>query len=74
MMPIVDGLASEFSGRAAVEKLDADQQENVQLQADYGVRGHPSFVFLDADGEAVQTFLGPQDEETLRQALTAVAP
>lgn len=74
MTPIVDGLTEEFEGRVAVERLDASVPENVQLQAEYGVRGHPSFVVLSGEGRPVQTFLGPQPEETLREAMSAVAP
>ena len=72
MAPIVDGLSDEFEGRAAVLQLNAAEQANVELQARYGVRGHPSFVTLDGDGRAVQRFFGPQAEEILRLALEQV--
>ena len=71
MTPIVNGLAEEFDGRVAVHQLNAAEQANIQLQNEYGLRGHPAFVILDAGGRALQTFLGPQPEETLRQAMTA---
>jgi thioredoxin-like negative regulator of GroEL len=74
MTPIVNGLADEFAGRVVVEQLNAAEPANVQLQNGYGVRGHPSFVILDTDGRSIQTFLGPQSEEILRQAMKAVAP
>jgi thioredoxin-like negative regulator of GroEL len=72
MKPIVDGLSTEFEGRAAVVQLNAAVPANEALQARYNVRGHPSFVVLDADGQAVQRFFGPQTEELLRQALEDV--
>ncbi len=72
MSPIVDGLESEFSGQAEVLQLDADETENAQLQQQYGMRGHPTFAVLDRNGRVVQTFIGPQAEEVLREALTAV--
>lgn len=70
----MNGLADEFEGQISVQQLNAAEQANIQLQSQYGLRGHPSFVILDADGQAVQTFLGPQAEETLRQAMMKVIP
>jgi thioredoxin-like negative regulator of GroEL len=73
MTPIVDGLESEFAGQATVLQLNADDSGNARLLQQYGLRGHPSFVVLDADGRPVQTFVGPQTEAVLREALTVVA-
>ena len=73
MTPIVNGLESDFAGRAAVLQLDANDEENASLQQQYGMRGHPTFVVLDENGRAVQTFIGPQTEEVLSEALTKVA-
>jgi len=73
MTPIVNGLESEFAGRAAVLQPDANIAENAKLQQQYGMRGHPTFVVLDENGRSVQTFIGPQTEEVLYKALTAVA-
>lgn len=69
MAPIVDGLSDEFEGRAAVLQLNASEPANEALLARYGVRGHPSFVVLDGEGQVTQRFFGPQTEEILRQAL-----
>jgi putative thioredoxin len=72
MTPIVDGLENDFAGLITVLQLDANQPENAQLQQQYGLRGHPTFVVLDMNGRPVQTFIGPQPEEILREAITAV--
>jgi len=72
MMPIVNGLHDEFAGRATVLQLDANEPENGRLQQDLGLRGHPTFAVLDGDGRVTQTFVGPQTEQLLREALTAV--
>lgn len=75
MTPIVNGLEAEFSERLDVVWLDVAQPANAELQAELGVRGHPSFVVLDTNGAAVAQFIGPQTEEVLRVAVeTAVAP
>lgn len=73
MFPIVDGIESEFAEQVAVIRLNAAGAELTELMNSYGVRGHPSFVVLDGDNEVTQRFTGPQTEETLREALSAVA-
>jgi thioredoxin-like negative regulator of GroEL len=73
MMPIVDGLEEEFEGKVSVTRLDAAEPENARLQARYGVRGHPAFVFLDRDGQIVVSFLGPQAEFVLRVAMAGIS-
>lgn len=68
-MPIVDGLEDEFNGKANVYKLNALETKNAELMTQYGLRGHPTFALLDSDGRVRQTFIGPQSEEVLREAL-----
>ena len=63
MTPIVDGLESDFAGQARVLQLDANETENAQLQQQYGLRGHPTFVVLDGNGRVTQTFIGPQTKK-----------
>ena len=72
-MPTVSGLKEEFAGEVNVIRLDADQKSNSRLQATYGLRGHPSFVVLDGNNNVTDRFFGPQEEDTLRAAMTAVA-
>ena len=71
-MPIVDGLEEEFAGRLQVVKLNAADPENDRLQAQWGLRGHPTFAVLDEEGTIVTRFTGPQPAETLRSAMTQV--
>ena len=72
MMSIVDGLEAEFDGNVAVLRLTAEKAANARLQAQYGLRGHPSFAVVDGHGRMSQTFVGPQSAETLRAAMAAV--
>jgi protein-disulfide isomerase len=73
MEPIVNGLETEFGAEVTFLRLDAAVRENIQLQQSYGVRGHPSFVLLDAGNQTAATFIGPQSPESLRQALEQIA-
>lgn len=72
MTPIVNRLEEEFEDQVTVLQLDVGQQANAELQSQYDLRGHPSFVVLDGDGLVVQRFLGPQTEGALRQAMLTV--
>jgi thioredoxin-like negative regulator of GroEL len=72
MTPIVNGLENDFAGRAEVLHLDANEAGNASLQQQFGLRGHPTFVVLDENGQAVQTFIGPQTGTVLSEALAAV--
>lgn len=74
MTPIVNGLEAEFAGQLAVIHLNAADPHIAAQQAAYDMRGHPSFVILDAQGQPQNRFLGPQPIETLRAAITAVLP
>ena len=73
MTPIVDGLENEFAGHATVLQLNADETENAQLQQQFGLRGHPTLVVLDGNSRPAQTFIGPQTEVVLHEALTIAA-
>lgn len=73
-MPIVNGLEAEFSDQLSIYYLDAAQQENAHLMQQYGLRGHPSFVFLEANGDVSQTFFGPQSDEVMHAAARSILP
>lgn len=73
MTPIVNRLGEEFKDQVDVLQLDVGQPANAELQSQYDLRGHPSFVVLDGNSLVAQRFLGPQTEETLRQAMLTVA-
>lgn len=54
----MNGLAEEFEGQATVVQLDANVLANERLQLTYGVRGHPSAVILDSEGQVTQRYFG----------------
>ena len=74
MTPIVDGLEREFAGIVPIIRLDASLPENVLLQQEYGVQGHPSFFTLNAGNNVQERFFGPQSEEVLFQAMSEIQP
>lgn len=68
----MDGLEEEFGEEIEFLRLNAADPENVLLQQTYGLRGHPSVVILDDDGEVAARYFGAETAETLRAELTAV--
>jgi thioredoxin 1 len=64
LAPIVEQLAAEFDGRAAVGKLDVDA--NPATAARYNVRSIPS-VLLFRDGVLVDTVVGVLPKRVLAQ-------
>ena len=72
MEPIVNGLENEFDDDAMVIQLNANEAENARLQQQFGMRGHPTFAIINANGSLAQTFIGPQTTEVLQEALMTV--
>lgn len=74
MQPIVNGLEEAFGGQVGFHRLNVEEPEQAQIQQQYGLRGHPSVVILDAAGQPAAQFVGVVEVERLREALTAVIP
>lgn len=72
MSPIVDRLELEFADQIIFDRLNAAEPDNEQKMADYAVRGHPSIIVLDGQGQVAYRFFGPQARETVRDAILAL--
>ncbi|MGE4489900.1 MAG: thioredoxin, partial [Kiritimatiellales bacterium] len=57
--PILDKVADQIGDKAAIAKVNVD--ESPSLAAQFGVRSIPTLI-LFKNGEAVQTFVGVQQE------------
>jgi len=56
--PIVDGLEQGLSGKASVIRLDALSAIGQQAAAHFDVRGMPTLIVVDGQGEVVLTQMG----------------
>ncbi len=65
--PIVDELATEYEGKLAVAKLDADTNQNVLMQ--YGIMGIPTLILFKG-GEAVERITGFRPKDKLVSKIT----
>ncbi len=66
--PIIEELAGEFEGQIKVGKLNTDENPNIAMQ--YGIRAIPT-VMLFKNGEVVDTRIGVQPKDTLKQMMEA---
>lgn len=67
--PIVEELASEYSGKAKIGKLDVD--DNQQTAIKYGVRSIPTLLIFK-DGELKETIIGAVPKGQIVQKLNSV--
>ena len=56
--PIVDGLEKKLADKATVIRLDVMSQVGRQAAAYYGVRGIPTLVVVDGNGQSVYSQVG----------------
>lgn len=66
LAPTLDRLATEFSGKARIVKVNVDQEP--QLASQYSVSSIPALFFI-VDGKVVSQSAGAASESTLRRAL-----
>lgn len=70
--PIVDGFERDLEGRARVIRLDASGELGRKAAAQLGVRGAPSTVVFDADGDVVLQHAGiPSRKQVVASATAA---
>ena len=67
--PIVEELASEFSGQAKIAKLDIDV--NPSLAAQYGVRSIPTLLYFK-DGQVADSLIGAAGKKDIEEKLTSL--
>lgn len=68
--PIVDELATEFSGSILVVKMNVD--ENPATPTKYGIRAIPTLIIFKA-GEIVEQITGAVTKNTIKDMLTQKA-
>ena len=56
--PIVDGLEKDLAGKADVVRLNVFTSIGQQAAAHFGVRGMPTLVIVDGQGNVMLTQLG----------------
>lgn len=67
--PIVDGLEADLAGQADVIRLDLLSAVGRQAASDFGVRGLPTLVLVDGQGEVVGMQVGLIRAGAVREAV-----
>ena len=65
--PTVEEIASEYSGRLKVVKVDVDENQDVSIQ--YGVQSIPTLILFKG-GQAVERITGYMPKERLLEKLS----
>jgi thioredoxin-related protein len=68
----VDRLERDLEGEARVLRLSAFSSVGRQLAARYGVRGVPTFLVFDGDGEMVHYQVGRLDANWIKSEMDAL--
>lgn len=75
MAPVVHGLENKYGENMNFVFIDIDDPLSEELQEELGFSRswRPYFFFLNSDGEMIgQTFIGPQGDQVLEQAVIDV--
>jgi len=67
--PVIDELAEEFDGKAAICKVNTDEQQ--ELSTKFGVKSIPTIVFMK-DGEIVDTMVGAASKQAFADKLNSL--
>ena len=67
--PLIDELATQYSGKIKVVKMDVDQ--NPQSSMSYGIRSIPTLLFFK-EGKPVDQLLGAVPKNQIEDKLTAL--
>lgn len=66
--PVVEQLATEYSGKAVIAKMDVDQ--NAQIPMQFGIRSIPTLMVFK-NGQMVDKVIGAVAKSVLEQKLQA---
>ena len=69
LAPIIDELANEFEGRAAICKVNTDEEKD--LSAQFGIRSIPTILFMK-DGAVIDQVIGATSKAVLADKLNAL--
>jgi thioredoxin 1 len=69
LAPVVDSIATEYSGRVKVMKMDVDQNTATPMR--FGVRGIPALIFFKG-GKVADQIVGYVPKEKITDSLEKV--
>jgi thioredoxin-related protein len=70
--PIVDGIERDLEGRAQVIRLSVISEVGSQVARRYGVRGVPTLILFDAEGNLVDQIIGVPSRDGIVDRVNAL--
>jgi thioredoxin 1 len=67
--PVIEELAEEFEGKAAICKVNTDEQQDLSMK--FGVKSIPTIVFMK-DGEVVDTMVGAASKQAFADKINSL--
>ncbi len=68
--PLLDELATEYSGKVKIGKINTDEQQ--ELASQYGIRAIPTLLFFK-NGQVVNQMMGARGKRDFKTALDSIA-
>ena len=65
----MNGLEQDYSAQIAFDKIDANTEAGRMLLRKYGLRGHPSYVIVDSQGNRLWSASGVIAEAILQETI-----
>ena len=73
MIPVVNAIEKECGSKGVeILKVDVQEKSNRMLAAEHNIRGVPTFLYFDRDGEEVARLIGYQTPQSLKQAMATM--
>ncbi len=69
LAPVIDELASEFEGRAAICKVNTDEQQ--ELSEQFGIKSIPTIIFMK-DGQTQDQIIGATSKKVIADKINAL--
>lgn len=69
LTPVIEELANEFEGKAAICKVNTDEEQN--LAARFGIRSIPTILFMK-NGEVIDQVVGATPKSVLADKINAL--
>jgi len=67
--PVIEELAEEFDGKAAICKINTDEQQ--ELASKFGIRSIPTILIMK-NGEVVETMVGAASKAAFAEKINAL--
>ena len=69
MQPIVNGIEDDYQEEIEIRRIDAESPEGMTIFNGFSLRGHPSYLLIDPEGQILWQSLGEQPGDDIREQI-----